>query len=196
MKFKYLIIPVNTDLHWYCCIIRNLPGLLKLAQERKAAEDEPTDIDGMELQTKQSNQYAEIFVLDSLGNKRYNVSAPLKSFIIDYCKEKYDVEINRDQIRFQSTRIPRQNNFNDCGVHVLYNIRKWLNNITECEIFFKSTCKARPKRFFQLKKEEKRESIGLIYYLNYTRLKIRLTKTSPNRLAMMTVMMMMISLKL
>lgn len=155
MKFKYLIIPVNTDLHWYCCIIRNLPGLLKLAQERKAAEDEPTDIDGMELQTKQSNQYAEIFVLDSLGNKRYNVSAPLKSFIIDYCKEKYDVEINRDQIRFQSTRIPRQNNFNDCGVHVLYNIRKWLNNITECEIFFKKHLQSQAKTIFPAEERRK-----------------------------------------
>ncbi|KAI5967262.1 hypothetical protein CANMA_003082 [Candida margitis] len=148
MKFQHLIIPVNQSSHWYCCIIRNLPGLLQSAQERKWRESEPIDVDDFEIETKSNNQYAEIFVLDSLGSKRYNVSVPLKSFIIDYCKEKFDVEINRDQIRFQSARIPRQNNFNDCGVHVLYNIRKWLSNIIECESFFKKHSQSQAKAIF------------------------------------------------
>lgn len=147
MKLKYLIIPVNTGLHWFCCIIRNLPGLLELAQARKAAENEPIDIDESDLQPK-TNQYAEIFALDSLGSKRNNVSVPLKSFIIGYCKEKFDVDINRDQIRFQTARIPRQNNSNDCGVHVLFNVRKWLSNISECEIFFKKHLYGQAKALF------------------------------------------------
>lgn len=150
MKLNYLIIPVNTSLHWYCCIVRNLPALLELAQRRKSDDNEPIDIEDLELEnpTNGPNQYAEIFVLDSLGSKRYNVSVPIKSFIIDYCKEKHNVEINRDQIRFQSAKIPRQNNFNDCGVHVLYNIRKWLNNISECESFFKKHLQTQARVIF------------------------------------------------
>ncbi|KAI5968426.1 hypothetical protein KGF57_000120 [Candida theae] len=149
MEIKYLIIPVNTGSHWFCCIIRNLPGLLESARAQKAAKKEPIDLEGPDSQIPPtSKQHAEIFVLDSLGNKRYDVSVPLKSFIIDYCKEKFDIEIKRDQIRFQSARVPRQNNLNDCGVHVLYNVRKWLSNISECESFFKKHSYAQAKVLF------------------------------------------------
>jgi len=88
---------------------------------------------------KHTRFQADIFVFDSLGQKHGNISNPLKRCIIDYCKDKHDVVLEKAQIRVQNVRVPKQNNFNDCGIHVIYNIRKWLSNITECERIWKST---------------------------------------------------------
>ncbi|KAI5959075.1 uncharacterized protein KGF55_005566 [Candida pseudojiufengensis] len=123
LKYRYVILPVNEDYHWYCCIIRNLPDLL--------SSDE--DIEEIDPITKKIRGVVEIFVFDSLKGKRDNVKTPLKKFIIDYCKDKYDIEVTSTCISVVNARVPRQNNFNDCGIHVLYNIKKWIKNMTQCE---------------------------------------------------------------
>lgn len=171
MTIPYLIMPVNENHHWYCCIIRGLPNLLKAALKKKTVEIDPelteeetenessqtvtpdmqqqdmasldtVNKDSQEIspessetdsQEKPKKECAEIFVFDSLGLRRDNVKNPLKSFIIDYCKDKYDVEIPKDHIRVIAARVPRQNNYNDCGIHVIYNVSKWLFNLETCE---------------------------------------------------------------
>ncbi|KAI5953122.1 hypothetical protein KGF54_002493 [Candida jiufengensis] len=121
LSYPYVILPVNEEFHWYCCIIRNLPDLLG------------TDLEEIDPVTKKVRGVVEIFVFDSLKAKRENVKVPLKNFIIDYCKDKFNVEIAPTKITVINAKVPRQNNFNDCGIHVLYNIKKWLNNIIQCE---------------------------------------------------------------
>lgn len=171
MTIPYLVMPVNENHHWYCCIIRGLPNLLKAALKKKLEEinpdltEEETENESSQTVTPEAQQHekaaletinkdspdispessetdsqekpkkecAEIFVFDSLGLRRDNVKNPLKSFIIDYCKDKYDVEIPKDHIRVIAARVPRQNNYNDCGMHVIYNVSKWLFNLEACE---------------------------------------------------------------
>ena len=57
--------------------------------------------------------------------------------MIDYCKDKYNYDVNTDQIRVMAAKVPRQNNYNDCGLHVIYNVKKWLLNIEACESFWR-----------------------------------------------------------
>lgn len=167
MTIPYLVMPVNEKHHWYCCIIRGLPGLLSAALKKKQGESEPDEtiketsqevefhgttpaesqddkepVSSQELvepacSDKSRKEFAEIFVFDSLGLRRDNVKNPLKSFIVDYCRDKYDVEIQKDQIRVIAARVPRQNNYNDCGMHVIYNVKKWLFNLETCETLWR-----------------------------------------------------------
>jgi hypothetical protein len=163
MKIPYLIIPINEQSHWYCCIIRGLPELLKYVkslqsqhqleqgQEQGTATDQNNDTNNLsgiesnpELVTSGSDfvnakKTADVFVFDSLAHKHSNISTPLKTFIIDYCKDAYGVEIEKTLIRVQHARVPIQNNFNDCGIHVIYNVRKWLHHTTEIEKMWKGT---------------------------------------------------------
>ena len=165
MSYPNIIIPINENLHWYCCVIKGLPQLLESALKRKEAlassngyediqeaeYDDSADIGDSEstvtsavltseASTKVKKIYQpEIFIFDSLRQKHTNIHFPLKKFIIDYCREKYDVDIGRNEIRVHSAKVPKQNNFNDCGIHVIYNVRKWLNNSDECERIWRSS---------------------------------------------------------
>ncbi|KAI3402597.2 hypothetical protein KGF56_004689 [Candida oxycetoniae] len=155
MSYPYVVIPINEDLHWYCCIVRNLPALLKAEKENKARVEADSDVEEVDPKVKST---ADIFVFDSLGMRRDHVKVPLKQFIIGYCKEKYDLDIAKDHIRVHSARVPRQRNFNDCGVHVLFNVRKWLNRIPECEAHWRKFQPGTVKHLFPAE-ERNRERI-------------------------------------
>lgn len=73
-----------------------------------------------------------IFVFDSLNQKHVAVHKPFRVFLMAYCRERYNIDIDSKDIVFRSTKVPKQNNFNDCGIHVIYNIRKFLNSNNEC----------------------------------------------------------------
>ncbi|KAK6458676.1 uncharacterized protein RJT20DRAFT_7875 [Scheffersomyces xylosifermentans] len=154
MKLPYIIIPINENAHWYCCIIRGLPELLRLkliekkyksqlqvpnSQENDQNPESSTsgistdDVEVVNALSKLRNYHAEIFVFDSLGQPHENIKTPLKEFIKEYCIEKYGFTIARAQIHVLTARVPKQNNFNDCGIHVIYNVRKYLSNIPLCE---------------------------------------------------------------
>lgn len=129
MTYDSVIIPINEHLHWYCCVIKGLPELLKRAfQER----DNPSELDYME-EKERKRPVAEFFFIDSLRQKHSNIVAPLVAMLKGYCKEKHGVDIDAALIRSYHARVPRQRNFNDCGIHVIYNIRKWLSEPATCE---------------------------------------------------------------
>ncbi|ODV81468.1 cysteine proteinase [Suhomyces tanzawaensis NRRL Y-17324] len=168
LQYPYIIMPINENAHWYCCIIRGLPLLKEQSKSEDSAEsellkqklqkalqvpdsqekfdkfnisddnigeetDETEEVSSESLDAKKHTKQVDIFVLDSLSQRHSNISWPLKKFIIDYSQDKYGIEVHKNQIRVLTARVPKQNNFNDCGIHVIYNIRKWLNNIPECE---------------------------------------------------------------
>lgn len=189
MLFPYIIIPINENLHWYGCIIRGLPELL----ERKKNEidltnhvDEAETTETIETQTietetspnnsqdilevpnPQGRKRAEVFIFDSLSQRHNNIHIPLKLFIIDYCMDKHNIAIRKDEIRIQHARVPRQNNFNDCGIHVIYNIRKWLGHSTEIEKVWRNYQRAAYRSYFVAEERNKmrRELIDLLLKLH------------------------------
>lgn len=165
MSYPYIILPINENLHWYCCIIRGLPDLLAYAKTNQLViqveNSQDSDYLPQGQESKKSivsdtgegdskltpntetdstvKKCADIFVFDSLGHKHSNISNPLKSFIIDYCQDIHKVRIPKTSIRVLNVRVPRQSNFNDCGLHVIFNVRKWLQHNVELEKMWKGT---------------------------------------------------------
>lgn len=150
MSHPYVIIPINENLHWYCCVIKGLPQLLERALKYKEQMKILGDLEDNDVQVVRDPLRAEIFIFDSLSLKHSHTPFPLKKFIMDYCFHKYEVEIPKEQFRVINARVPKQNNFNDCGIHVIYNVRKWLSDSTECERIWKSgNSKHQSRQFFK-----------------------------------------------
>lgn len=144
-SYNYVILPINENLHWYCAIIKGLPKLLNANSESEKeksldpsedSKDEAKYLLEGKLDKKPNN--VEIFIFDSLCQKHSNIYLPLKQLIIDYCDDRHKLKVDKSSIRIYSAKVPKQNNFNDCGIHVIYNVRKWLNNHEQCERIWKS----------------------------------------------------------
>lgn len=132
MSYERVILPINENLHWFCVIIENLPSLIQAAKEynEDPKKGKINEITGKKYKVA---HVVDVFVLDSLRQSHSNITGPLKILIDEYCKDKYGVLIAPELIRFQTARVPKQRNFNDCGVHVIYNVRKWLSEPNVCE---------------------------------------------------------------
>ncbi|KAG7842940.1 hypothetical protein KL942_000036 [Ogataea angusta] len=120
----YIVIPIMTDLHWFFVVITNLPRL-----RRYNEINEPEPMDGLLMNKKKP--LASIFVLDSLQKAHPNIAVPIKSFLVEYAKDKYELDVPIGQIRKYSCNIPQQKNFNDCGLHVIYNCKKFFDSPEE-----------------------------------------------------------------
>lgn len=171
MLFPYIIIPINENLHWYGCIIRGLPELLERKKNEVNDEEETpsnNSQDILEVANPQGRKRAEIFIFDSLSQRHNNIHIPLKLFIMDYCMDKHNIAIRKDEIRIQHARVPRQNNFNDCGIHVIYNIRKWLGHSAEIEKVWRNYQRAAYRSYFVAEERNKmrRELIDLLLKLH------------------------------
>lgn len=166
MSFPYIIMPICENLHWYGCVIKGLPDLLKPAappQDRdyesdgakskspdsgsRSAEASPSKGPSSGFSRKFSN-VAEIYIFDSLSQRHANIGDPIKSFIVDYCYDKHGITVTKDRIRVHTARVPKQKNFNDCGIHVIYNVRKFLSLPAECEKIWRSYSKTTARMFF------------------------------------------------
>ena len=86
------------------------------------------------------NGIVQICILDSLRRNHEKDAEYLKSFLISYAAEKYKFKINRQEINKHVCIVPQQKNFNDCGIHVLFNVQTFL----EDPIKFKKTILKRP----------------------------------------------------
>lgn len=136
MSFLSVIIPINEHLHWYFAIIKNLPALLDYS---KAAAQNVESENGESTQNRPGPKpMVEIFVIDSLKQNHSNLGPPLREVIKEYCKDKHGVEVSTDLIRLKNARVSKQKNFNDCGIHVIYNITKWLENPLVSEQIWKT----------------------------------------------------------
>lgn len=139
MSYQSVIIPINEHLHWYCCIIKDLPKLLRAAKRRQAAEKKEQEKDkssagpAPDESPKKPEPVAEVFVFDSLRHRHPNIEAPLRKIIDQYSQDTYGVPIPADLIKFTNARVPQQRNFNDCGIHVICNVGKWLSEPLICE---------------------------------------------------------------
>jgi Ulp1 family protease len=73
---------------------------------------------------------AQICILDSLRRNHEQAIIYLKHFLIGYAAEKYGFDIKASEIVKKVCMVPQQKNFNDCGVHVLFNVDTMLNDPT------------------------------------------------------------------
>lgn len=129
-----------------------------LQQDEKSTDPDYNDSKSNSLPSKQSSSnlnappkkkyVMEIYVFDSLSQKHTNIVRPLKEFIVEYCKDKHNLRVEKEQIRVIAAKVPKQNNFNDCGIHVIYNVRKWLNDAEKCEQVWRCKSKYLIKSFF------------------------------------------------
>lgn len=139
MSYQSVIIPINEHLHWYCCIIKDLPKLLRAAKRHQAAEIKEQEIDksnqgpSPDESPKKPAPISEVFVFDSLRHRHPNIEQPLRKIIDQYAQDTYGVSIPADMIKFTNARVPQQRNFNDCGIHVICNVGKWLSEPLVCE---------------------------------------------------------------
>lgn len=108
---KYIILPINENLHWYCSIIVGFDKIL---------------------QKDDTKSKCVIYVFDSLRQEHKNILKPLRTFLINYGKDKFDVEIDPNRIQLKPSAVPKQPNFNDCGVHVMYNVYRFLEDPETC----------------------------------------------------------------
>lgn len=162
MSFPYVIMPICENLHWYGCLIKGLPDLLKPAlppQDPDYEENKPkvksqspdtgspSKSPATGFSRKLSN-VADIYIFDSLSQRHSNIGDPIKSFIVDYCYDKHGITVTKDRIRVHTAKVPKQKNFNDCGIHVIYNVRKLLSLPDECEKIWRSNSKHVARMFF------------------------------------------------
>lgn len=132
MSYDSIILPINEHLHWFCAVIKSMPQLVDAARAYHEKygpnpEDEETG------KRPKVEAVVDVFVFDSLKQTHSNIGEPLRIMIDEYCKDKYDVLIPPELIKVHSARVPKQRNFNDCGIHVIYNVRKWLSDPQVCE---------------------------------------------------------------
>lgn len=107
----YVVIPIMQDLHWYVVILKNLKSLIE-----PPPEDKP-------------DLCPAIYFLDSLKKRHSGCAKILKSFIKGYAHDKYpDVSVDKSSILDGDSSVPKQNNFNDCGVHVISNVNLFLKD--------------------------------------------------------------------
>lgn len=77
---------------------------------------------GLLRKRKKYFESGHIYILDSLRKMHVSVAPLLKNFLIGYAKDKYDLNLDTSDFVRHNAPIPRQKNFNDCGLHVIYNL--------------------------------------------------------------------------
>lgn len=166
MSHESVIIPINEHLHWYCCVIRNLPELLRVARQKALqkmralrAEQKDPRVRAETAEAEPVVPICEIYVVDSLRQKHENIEGPLRTVITEYCKEKYDIEIPQELFGFVTARVPLQRNFNDCGIHVIYNVKRWLSEPPTCEKVWSTPGKVRKGYFNGLERNTLRKTL-------------------------------------
>lgn len=132
----FVVIPVMADLHWFAIILSNLRNLkamhLKDSNTLSNEHDSKGIPDISEIPKENGlipskapdrpKSYASIFILDSLRKIHSSVGPYLKNFLIGYAKDKYGFVIPSKDFKQRKAAVPRQKNFNDCGLHVIYNL--------------------------------------------------------------------------
>ncbi|KAL6944830.1 hypothetical protein ACO0RG_001584 [Hanseniaspora osmophila] len=155
-KHDYLIVPINYNYHWFGCIIENYNKLLtepsvSTPSNREsehpvhyAGKTKDTENTGTDLQTPLINntsvdshdlQVVEdvknkitIYVFDSLRFSHSLDIKIIKDFLVQFAQKKFNVEIDKKQIRFKNCQVPLQPNMNDCGIHLILNAEKFFED--------------------------------------------------------------------
>ncbi|KAL6949082.1 hypothetical protein ACO0QE_001570 [Hanseniaspora vineae] len=155
-KHDYLIVPINYNYHWFGCIIENYNKSLleSFATETKniktelpsengsntkdseksgiesstpLAENRSEDSEDLEV-VKDSKNKITIYVFDSLRFSHSLDIKIIKDFLVQFAQKKFNVEIDKKQIKFKNCQVPLQPNMSDCGIHLILNAEKFFED--------------------------------------------------------------------
>ncbi|KAJ8662962.1 hypothetical protein O0I10_001138, partial [Lichtheimia ornata] len=117
---KFLLVPVNENLHWYFMIIVNPQACTE----------------------QDSEHVTRIFILDSMGGRHMRAAKTLNAWL--KCEAKHRLNLNDKDVksaRIVHAEVPRQKNAYDCGVYLLHSAEVCINNT---EIFEDILLKEKP----------------------------------------------------
>lgn len=138
LKKKYIVVPINVNYHWFCCIITKLDVVNEHSSSEEYCESQkgPSIAENLNtINTKNLRSNSDIqcptitiMVYDSLRQNHSREVEPLKKFLIEYLKDKYELDIPKSQIKMKMCLVPQQPNMSDCGVHVILNTKKFFED--------------------------------------------------------------------
>ncbi|CCD22436.1 SUMO protease ULP2 NDAI_0A02780 [Naumovozyma dairenensis CBS 421] len=73
----------------------------------------------------------QILTYDSLRQSHTREIDAIKEFIIGYAEDKYNITLDKANIKMKTCLVPQQPNMSDCGVHVILNTKKFFENPTD-----------------------------------------------------------------
>lgn len=103
---KYVVLPVNKQLHWFVAIIYNLPSILEPRKSKQTPHIDESD--------------CGIFIFDSLKQRSYDeFSTNIKNYLVAEAKDKLGVDIDKSRIFSIPLNVTQQTNLCDCGVFLI-----------------------------------------------------------------------------
>ncbi|KAJ3095978.1 hypothetical protein HDU97_006327 [Phlyctochytrium planicorne] len=103
---KYLLIPINENLHWYLAIVKDP---CKLLEEKP--EPHP----------------AQLFIFDSLDRKHSEVKVILTEYLRSEAQAKLGKPV-KSSLENHYAKVRKQENHFDCGIHILHYAHTLLRN--------------------------------------------------------------------
>lgn len=162
--YKYHIIPINLNHHWFGCILDNFyetcmktkqmiekfkeNGTANNIEEKSnesskrnlrtrsasrtpSKEETPEDIGSVAETPKLKNSSLpkiQIYVFDSLRNTHKKELSNIQQFLSVFAKKNFGVDLVPAQFKMKNCQVIQQPNMNDCGVHLISNIRAFLTD--------------------------------------------------------------------
>lgn len=125
----FIVVPICENLHWYVAIICYPQQML---QERPEVID---IVDAYDDKQTDDKPRTTILFLDSLGiTTGLKMSYTLKRlsrYLVHEAADKRGVKTSRDLVFGKAVRVPKQNNFSDCGCFLLQYVEQFFNGPPE-----------------------------------------------------------------
>lgn len=80
-----------------------------------------------------------IYVFDSLRNTHHKGLQPIKDFLILFAERNFNVKLLPGQLKMKNSQVIKQPNMNDCGVHLISNIKSFMKH-TEKTLGYWNSC--------------------------------------------------------
>lgn len=80
-----------------------------------------------------------IYVFDSLRNTHQKGLQPIKDFLILFAERNFNVKLLPGQLKMKNSQVIKQPNMNDCGVHLISNIKSFMK-YTEKTLDYWNSC--------------------------------------------------------
>ncbi|CAI8494908.1 unnamed protein product [Hanseniaspora opuntiae] len=162
--YKYHIIPINLNHHWFGCILDNFyetciktKQMIEKFKENGTAnniEEKSNESSKRNLRTRSASRTPsreetpektgsvaetpklknsslpkiQIYVFDSLRNTHKKELSNIQQFLSVFAKKNFGVDLVPAQFKMKNCQVIQQPNMNDCGVHLISNIRAFLTD--------------------------------------------------------------------
>ncbi|TDL13318.1 cysteine proteinase, partial [Rickenella mellea] len=127
---KYVLVPINEDLHWYLLVVINPGHMLGGSVQTSTMKGKGVGLDAPPNGNGSTSCPATstlILSMDSLGRRRPKVTKMIESFLQSEAtfREFSDCPSNAKGVHIP---VPMQPNLCDCGLYLLQNAKTFINN--------------------------------------------------------------------